>query len=242
MIFKKANTSKAQPDYKEMIMASGSKIDDIYSLELLQSLINGYPFLPFTTFSLRPFCLNYIINDIVINCRKCIIEFGAGLSTIIIGRLIKRNNLNATVKSIEHNEEWAALINRMLAIENLQDIVDVVHAPLKVSKISEGGLWYDPEVIDNNIADKQFDIVIIDGPPAWEKGKEKARYPAVPFIKNRLGSSFSIYLDDAERGGEQAVIKSWKDEYNFDFSITGGTLAHYGMNSFETKPFWPASI
>src|SRR5690606_36365313 len=66
--------------------------EDILSVNFLNTLMNGYPYLPFSGSSLRPFCLNHILNDIVINNRKHIIEFGSGISTILIGRLIKKNN------------------------------------------------------------------------------------------------------------------------------------------------------
>ena len=64
-----------------------------------------------------------------------------------------------------------------------------------------------------------------------------ARYPAVPFISSKLEQNFSIYLDDANREGEQNIIKIWEAEYGIKFNVTGGVLAyHYGGQSFHTEP------
>jgi predicted O-methyltransferase YrrM len=226
-------------DYLENALSAGSlKIDDTYSLGLLQPLLNGYPFLPFTGSSLRPFCLNHIINDIVINARKRIIEFGSGLSTIIIGRLIKKNKLNATIVSVEHDAGWVDVLSTLLRNENLDDVVDLIYAPLKKGIYSSDTLWYDTLVVEKKINETKFDMVIVDGPPAWEKGKDRARYPALPFMVNRLNSDYSVYLDDANRMGEQSIIQSWKREHNMVFHISGGSLAFYcSKNGFYTEPF-----
>lgn len=86
--------------------ADSLRLEDIYALNLLRPLITGYPYTPFTGASFRPFWLAYIIIDIVLNSRNNIIEFGYGVSTIIIGRLIKKNNLKANLISIEHDANW----------------------------------------------------------------------------------------------------------------------------------------
>jgi hypothetical protein len=223
--------------FNEIIWSIGSITDDIYSLNLLQSLLNGYPFVPFSQFALRPFCLVQILNDIIINDRKSIIEFGSGLSTILIGRLLVKNNIQGTVLSIEHNTDWKDRITELLVRENLHHHVTVAHAPLKEGSFSES-LWYDLQVLEEHTGNRKFDMVIIDGPPAWEKGKEQARYPALPFIKDKLKNTFSIYLDDADRAGEQAVLQIWKKEFGIDYSIKGGTLAcHRTPDVLNTDPF-----
>jgi hypothetical protein len=215
------------------------KADDAYSLGLLQPLLVGFPFVPFTGSSLRPFCLNHMINDIIINQRLTIIEFGSGVSTIIIGRMIKKNKLGATILSIEHNQEWAAVLKKWLQAEQLDDIVSVVVAPLKQCHLAvNGNDWYDLEPLDQATKNKNFDMVIIDGPPAWEKSKSMARYPALPYIKEKLSGSYAVYLDDANREGEQSIIELWKKKYSIEFKLTGDTLAyHYQGRSLYTEPF-----
>ena len=183
------------------------RTEDLYSLGLLQPLIQGYPFLSFTAFAMRPFCLNHIINDISINGRQSIIEFGTGISTIMIARLIKKNNLKTKIVSIEHGEEWAQLTNENLVKEHLHDVATVISIPFKHCNLAlDGNLWYDVDLLNQELKDRRFDMVIIDGPPAWEASKEKARYPAVPYIIDKLKDKFSIYLDDVNRKGELDIV------------------------------------
>jgi hypothetical protein len=223
---------------EKALLAGNQKADDIYSISLLQPLLNGYPFLPFTGASLRPFCLVHILNDIVINGRKSIIEFGSGLSTIMMGRLIKKNNMAATVFSVEHDKEWAKVMEGILHNEGLAEIVTVDYIPLKEWELQGNKYnWYDIELLSHRIEGRQFDMVIIDGPPAWEKGKELSRYPALTFIKEKLSADHSIYLDDADRPGEQYILELWKQRYAVNFNITNGILAyHFSGNAFHTSP------
>jgi predicted O-methyltransferase YrrM len=228
-----------QMGFLEKTLITGSqKIDDVYSIGLLQPLLNGYPYLPFTGASLRPFCMVHILNDIVVNGRKNIIEFGSGLSTILMGRLIKKNNLSATVFSVEHNKEWVNVLDGILVSEGLSEIIDIALAPLKEWELFHSKYyWYDSELLADRINSKKFDMVIIDGPPAWERGKENARFPAVTFIKDKLKADHSIYLDDANRPGEKHILERWKQQYATDFTITGGTLAYYySHNVFYAEP------
>ncbi len=214
-------------------------IEDTYALGLLQPIISGYPLLPFSGSSLRPFCLAHIINDIIINSRNSIIEFGSGISTIMIGRLIKKNKLDTKIVSIEHDEGWVKVLSQILRNEQIDDVIELQYIPLTTCKLAiDNNDWYDLKILKDYTNGKKFDMVIIDGPPAWEVNKSRARYPAVPFISNKLAKKFSIYLDDAVRAGEQDIIKLWESEYGVNFKVTGKTLAYYyGGEAYYTEPF-----
>lgn len=224
--------------FQHILAESGRRIDDIYCLGLLQSLMAGYGFLPITAGSLRPFCLVHMLNDIVLNGRNNIIEFGSGLSTILIGRLIKRSKLNTRLISVEHDRQWANVLTEILQNESIGDEVEIICAPLKESDLAvDGNLWYDVNAVNEQTAYKKFDMVIIDGPPAWQKGHEKARYPALPYIFNKLDGKFCIYLDDADRSGENTTLQLWQKKYGMEFSIMGGTLAYFAVGgSFYSAP------
>lgn len=215
------------------------KIADIYCLELIQNLLNGYPFIPFTGASLRPFCLIHMINDILINDRKDIIEFGSGISSQVLGRLIQKNKLPSRITSIEHDWSWFLKLGKLLESEDLDKIVKVVYAPLKDCMLSpdKKSDWYDLEALTAEITGKEYDMLIIDGPPAWEESRKTARYPAVPFMINRMKKNFSIYLDDANRPGEQYIIDLWQTKYSLKFTLTGKTLAYsYNGQNLFTEP------
>src|SRR5574337_237471 len=233
-----------EPDDRQIFNSLNQKInlklDDIYCLNLLQPLVGNYPFLPMTGGSLRPFCLVHLLNDLLINQRKSIIEFGSGISTILIGRLIQRQRLRTQVISIEHEKKWTAELRKVIKKEQLDKFVTVINAPLVKCKLHpDNNYWYDLNVLDNHIEKrKKFDMVIIDGPPAWQQGKELARYPALPYLKNKLSERVAIYLDDANRNGEQTILHMWQKKYSINFTLRGSTLAVYTSgHAYYTEPF-----
>lgn len=209
-------------------------LEDIHCRLLLNDLFEGNKHLPITKSAMSFFAIAMICNDLIINGRKNIIEFGSGLSTILIARLIKKNNLSCKIYSIEHDKKWFDLLNTMLKKENTFENVVSIHAPLISSKKTKNNLdWYDEESIINSLPKNiLFDLVIIDGPPAHEKSKSLSRYPALPFVRNKLNNSYSIYLDDACREGEQGVIKYWTEELNFSFIIITNRIALSSNDDF----------
>ena len=103
--------------------------DDIYALPLLQNAI-GNVFLPFTPFSLNPFTLLQILNEITINDRQVIVELGSGISTIAISKFIKRQQLNATLISIDENADWMRFVKSQLEEYSCLNSCILIHAPL----------------------------------------------------------------------------------------------------------------
>jgi hypothetical protein len=199
---------------------------DIYALQLMQGLLDG-PYLPFTNSALRPLCLAHILNDMVVNSRKNILEFGSGISTIMMGRLVRKNNTGARIISIEHNQEWADIVQAYVRNERLEDIVSILYTPLRPCSFAVGAnLWYGLDDNAGVFPDTFFDMVVIDGPPAYEITKEMSRYPALPFIYDRLAGKSSVFLDDTDREGEKAIIRRWEEEYRIRFLVVGDTFAY----------------
>jgi predicted O-methyltransferase YrrM len=201
-------------------------LQDIYALGALQPLLKD-SYLPFTSSSLRPARLAFVLNEIVINERRSILEFGAGVSTIMIGRLIKANRMNTRLIAIEHIGDWAAILSRMLEAEGLDRIVSVVHAPLVAYPSADhSDDWYDTALLERTLGEQTFDMVLVDGPPAFEAAKKKARYPALPFVYRMLARQFSLFLDDADREGERLVLGRWTEDYSLIFQQVAGSLAY----------------
>lgn len=210
---------------------------DSYSLGLMAPLLCGHPYLAFSASSLRPFCLNHILNDIIVNNRTRIIEFGSGISTMMIGRLIKKNKLNVSLVSIDHDEQWVKKLRADFKREEIANVT-LIHAPLTKCHLAlNENEWYDLDKVDVATTEGSFDLVIIDGPPAWESPRQLARYPALPFIFDNLSKDSAIYLDDANRNGEQIILRTWREKFNLSFNILGGTLAVARRGrAFDTVP------
>ena len=204
-----------------------NKIEDIYSYLLIQDLVKFPEYFATTTSSLRFHTLAVILNDIIINQRKSIIEFGSGVSTLAISNLIKKNNLKCSFVSIEDNKEWFDLISSFLSRNDLQKNVKIIYAPLESSDLAlEDNLWYSMQALNNGISkESKISLAIIDGPAAWKPKIRLSRYPAIPYLINFLTEEYSIYLDDTNRKGEKEVFSLWHQKYNLKFEQINDTSA-----------------
>jgi len=191
---------------------------DSLSLQQLSGILNNY--IPWTSSSIRPGAIVKIINDILINNRRNIIEFGGGMSTLYIAYMLKKNG--GHLYTIDHDDNWIELVKEMLKKENLEDVVTFVHAPMEKSKHSIDNLdWYSENSMNTMLGDEQFDLVLVDGPLAYTKDLELSRYPAIPYLmdKNKISESSTIICDDINRNGEQAIVKKWEVEYKLKFKL-----------------------
>jgi hypothetical protein len=68
-------------------------------------------------------------------------------------------------------------------------------------------LWYDTGALPP----LAFDMLSIDGPP--QATGNLARYPAGPLLFPRLRAGAAIFMDDADRPDERAILARWKNEF-----------------------------
>jgi len=104
------------------------EIKDIRSLQHLRTVHSEY--VPWTGASIHPTALLYLLNDITIHKRKHVVECGSGISTIYIASLIKQLPQNITFHSIDHDDYWLSVVQNNLKEHNLENFVDLIHAPL----------------------------------------------------------------------------------------------------------------
>jgi hypothetical protein len=108
---------------------------------------------------------------------KTILELGSGRSTEILSKFF-------TVTSIEESSEWA----------NKYD-AEYIHAPIKND-------WYDVDVLkEANLSDRNFDIIIIDG-PAYGKRMKILENLDLFNLKDTL-----IIVDDIERKEDAELLE-----------------------------------
>lgn len=220
-------------------LQQSNKANDVYALGLLQPLLANRPMLAFTDSALRPYCMVHILNNIAVNARRSIVELGAGISTILMARLLDQNGLDAKIVSVEHDAGWLAAVRRMLEAEGLAARVELAHAPLAPCDLARGdNLWYDLAALDAALPASGIDLMLVDGPPAFQAGKGDARYPALPYMYPRLAKNAAIYLDDLDRVGEKRIVESWEMDYPVKFGGGGPSLAFASIGeSFNTRPF-----
>lgn len=134
-----------------------------------------------------------------------VMECGSGLSTLLVGYVLERLG-DGEVLSMEHLADWADLTRNRIEQHGLQHHARVFHAPLEW--VDLGGMatwkWYARRCWEDW---KDVDLLIVDGPPAWED--RFARHPALPLLWDHLNDGAVILLDDTARPGEKGVVTDW---------------------------------
>ncbi|MEO8933719.1 MAG: hypothetical protein ABI295_05380, partial [Xanthomarina sp.] len=87
--------------------------------QLNQLFADTSVYLPFTKWAISPSTITHVLNDIIVNDRKCIIEFGAGASTLYIAKLLKSNKIEASFFSVESDADWSNKITKQLELLDL---------------------------------------------------------------------------------------------------------------------------
>ena len=158
-----------------------------------------------------PEYLSAIVNAAV-NARGDILECGSGLSTVLLA--LAAQNAGVRVWSLEHQPVWKSRVERALRNLGQNHAVCVMNAPLRQF---EGFSWYDTRVLPEGL---QFDIVVCDGPPASTPG---GRHGLLPLMGAHLMEGATVYVDDANRPDEKAILRRWTEEEGGTFTVEGET-------------------
>ena len=110
------------------------------------------------------------------------LELGIGQSTLLL------DALGAGGVSIEHDEDWAAIMRTKVERE-------ILTHPLEPR--SYRGVEANSYVFDGS---KAFDFAIVDGP---QGSARNSRWGALEILERSLADEFIVIFDDAERRGEQ---------------------------------------
>lgn len=181
---------------------------------------------PWSGMAMRPSAVTTILNEIVVNRRTSITECGGGISTLYIARLLAQLG-RGSLHTIEHDPGWASVLQELLERAKIESFVTVTVAPLAPSRLAlDGQLWYSDEVLDGLGADS-IDLLLVDGPVAFDAARRHARYPALPYFASRLAKNCTLIIDDIWRQGEQGVVDRWELEsaFRFERRFTEGGIA-----------------
>jgi predicted O-methyltransferase YrrM len=149
------------------------------------------------------------------HCRR-IVECGSGFSTMALARLLHRRG--GRLVSLEHDQSWATRVRGELAAAGLAEIAQVVLAPLEPHPLAREGLWWYAQRALRSLPHR-VDLLLVDGPPAFEPELELSRYPALPVLAERLAPDATVILDDIDRPGERQTLEGWQRGYGFRFEL-----------------------
>jgi len=194
-----------------------------YSMAALQPLI-GDTYLPWNHYSVTPDLARQVCNEVVINRRHEILEFGSGVMTVILVALARNLDLPLRIRSIDQDGDWLQVVERM-AGDPGPATLDLVHSPL-IDYRGETSApapvrWYDMSEVE--IADRSIDLAIVDGPDdvGW------SRWAALPYLEPRLAERCAFVLDDVHFSGVRRIADDWQKRLKGEFSFERQPLVEW---------------
>lgn len=157
--------------------------------------------------SMPPDLLSVIVGIVMEKKPQTIVEFGSGVSTIVIANLLRENG--GRLISFEHDREYARQQTDMLKSHGLLEFVDLRVMPISEARHQPfGHRWYDLAGLEML---EDVDLVIVDGPP--KAFGDEVRFPGGDLMVSKLRSGGSIIFDDAARPGEQRIKQALMEKY-----------------------------
>jgi predicted O-methyltransferase YrrM len=156
-----------------------------------------------------------LVREIALNRPRTIVELGSGVSTQLIGRMLKEAG-EGKLYSLDHEAGWADQTRRHIQASGLADFVEVLDAPLAMQTFNGREFnWYQiPEQVRKI---ENIDLIVIDGPPQSLAPGGTPRYPALPAFIAQLSPKAMLYIDDAKRPQEREMIAMWlRDSPQFE--------------------------
>lgn len=148
------------------------------------------------------------VYDHCLNARGPILEVGAGITTIVGGIACARNG--QTVHALEHDLEWFRRVRNYIQLWKVKPIA-LYYAPMKeYPELSEPDakqplMWYG----DIDDLPKNFDVVIIDGPP-----RRFGREGAFKVLAEQLKAARVWIVDDVDDPSQMKLVQKYAGLYS----------------------------
>ncbi len=194
-------------DFEKIIESKLNKYFSQYeSLNEIKRLFPNLAFFPNTRgWAGSPDFLFKLVELVVCESPKYVVELGSGVSSIVLGAAMKKFS-QGKVDSFEHEQSFTFKSKRFLEINELSDIVNVTYSPLTVQTFQDTEWqWYDEAKIKD--IENGIDLLVVDGPPRFLQ--ERSRFLALPLLFDKLSTNSTILLDDANRDNEKQVVEDW---------------------------------
>jgi Methyltransferase domain len=165
---------------------------------------------PLRGWALSPDALLIVLRDVTARCSPKVIEFGAGESTIAIAGAL-RNLGSGSLVTVEHDRSFAARILARLERTGLEGFVHLAVLPLRKYEPRPGfQSFFSYDLVG---LETDFDVAVVDGPIAIPEFGAGTRFAPVEWCVARLGGERTLYLDDAGRREERAIIDALRSNW-----------------------------
>lgn len=175
------------------------------ALEEQLKLHKGIPYTPH--WSAAPDFMQLIVDHVLEHKPGTILECSSGLTSLMLARSCQLNQ-RGHLYSLENGASYAEKSREYIQRYQLEDYASILHAPLETTTIEGSDYqWYSQQAIPPH----KIDMLVIDGPPGFIQ--KHSRYPALPLLFDRLADHCSIFLDDAARDDEKAIVALWLEKF-----------------------------
>ncbi len=138
--------------------------------------------------------------------RRSLLEFGAGTSSLLLGRALERAG-GGRLTSVEHKPEHS--VDAWGEVERLRNVdARLVASPLGLRLGGLRPMWVYTRAADALAARAPYDLVLIDAPP-----RRYRRDGPMHMARPHLAPGALVVLDDAARPEERASVEGWLDRY-----------------------------
>jgi len=145
--------------------------------------------------------LLFISQEIEFRKPKVIMEFGSGLSTLVMAYAVKDSD--SRIYSIDHSSEYADMTQAALDRHGMSENVTIFRVDLE--KITSDQILDNMNKLESMPCDVEVDFVFIDGPPC--NAEPLARRAALQYSWSKLSENGVVVMDDADRSGEQRIVR-----------------------------------
>lgn len=209
LVFKQ-RTLQLQLDARDLIhaksveRASRGLFSQLESLLFLRDRLGLDQGMPYTRdWSAAPDFLKCIAEHTLAQPPRRIVECSSGLTTLVLARCCELNGAGEVI-SLENGAEYAQRTRDELARYALDGRARVLDAPLEPVEVDgERFDWYRLQELPAG----SIDMLVIDGPPGFIQ--RQSRFPALPLLHDKLADECTLFLDDAARPDERALVARW---------------------------------
>ncbi len=182
--------------------------NQLESSQFLRDRLNLREGLPYThDWSAAPDFLKLIAEHSLEHQPQTILECSSGLTSLVLARCCELNG-GGHVYSLENGDEYAARSRSEIERYRLSAQATVIDAPLRRYQLDGGEYqWY----ATDDIPEGSIEMLVIDGPPGFIQ--KHSRYPALPLLYARLADGCVVFLDDAARPDEKAIVQMWQAQF-----------------------------
>jgi hypothetical protein len=180
----------------------------VEAIQNLSAILPTSDVLPATRgWAASPDLLLVLVDQVITQRPSLVVECGSGASTLWLALALRRFGIDGRIVALDHDPVFAAKTRDFLARHGVSDLAEVRDAPLEDFSLADGTYsWYARRAWEDLTG---IDLLFVDGPPAATGSK--ARYPALPLLREALNPAATVVLDDLVVPDMQETLRLWLD-------------------------------